>query len=211
MRISPASLMCGVRRMVVPTFCRCTPPPSPPSPPSAPRPPSAPSAPAAPCWPPSAPPSAPGLSPPSAPPSPEVCSGTFAPTLISACTLSMAMMCGVESTSTSPEVAMALSTTPKLGIEKPISSEAASISGPRMPTASPVRRSGLSVGVAVRLASKPKTVSELLPSICGSAAPPWKARPRLELRCTLSSMITASMKTCRGETSSRSITRRSAT
>ncbi len=141
---------------------------------------------------------------------PEVWSGTLAPTVISAWMLSIAMMCGVDSTLTSPAFATALIITPKLGTEKPTSSFAMSISGPRTPTARTVRRSALT-GWMVRPASKPKTVSAWFPSMLGSGTPPWYARPRLEERLTLSSMITASMNTWRGEESSRSMTRRSAT
>ena len=119
----------------------------------------------------------------------------------------MAMMCGVERTLTSPEFAMALSTTPNDGIETPSSCADCGTSGPRMPTARPVSR--LLGSSALVCASKPKRLRA--PSSGASGTPPWKERPRLLERCTLSSMITASMKTCRGETSSRWITRRSAT
>ena len=47
------------------------------------------------------------------------------------------MMCGVESTSASPEDASAVTTTPKPGTEKPTSCCEFSIVGPRTPSARP--------------------------------------------------------------------------
>ena len=100
-RISLLSLMCGVIVTVVPTSWRGTAPPKPPRPP---RPPSAREAGG---WRPRL-----GLrgrqrarevAEPAAAARPEVCSGTFWPTLISASTLSVAIRCGVDRMLASPE------------------------------------------------------------------------------------------------------------
>ena len=131
----------------------------------------------------------------------------FSPTLISAWTLSIAMMCGVESTFTSPDVASALIARPNAGIDKPMAC-ASGIVGPRTPSARLVSESWFASGLIESCALKPR--SEMAPSDGKFGTPPWKLMPNVFVRRTETSMMTASMKTCLRCASSCSITRRSA-
>ncbi len=137
--------------------------------------------------------------------------GTFCPTLMSAGELSVAMMCGVESTLASPVEARALRVTPKAGIDTPMPGmrfcEPATC-WPRTPRARPVRVSAL--GMMLDRGLKPPSAMPSWPlSSRGSA--PWKLSPRRLERLMDSSITTASMNTCRRERSSSSMTRRRAT
>ena len=175
------SLICGVIRSVSATSCRCTetPPKPPPAPP---RPESALALIPAPC--------ASEARPPRPLLMPET-KGMFSPTTISASSLSIVRMCGLESTLTSLSVCTACRMAPKEGRAKPSASRVPSTVGPRRPTASPMSCDGS----RKRLEREPTLVAPKTgtssPPISGSA-PLLKAMPNWFCRLTDTSMITAS-------------------
>ena len=99
-----------------------------------------------------------------------VWSGMFCPIEISAGMLSVARMCGVASTFESPSLAMACMTMPRAGMERPV--PAASIVGPRTPSASASRLAGRPTSADCCGLLPPKMMASFSPSV-EKGAPAW--------------------------------------
>ncbi len=130
--------------------------------------------------------------------------GTFWPTVISASSLSLVKMCGVESTLTSELFCSACITMEKAGMGK------LSSSGPCRPAKKPPSWASERMPESERLLPiwLPSTATDSSPASPSSeaGAPPCSEMPKSLVFLRLTSMITASTKTWRRAMSSCSIT-----